>query len=76
MIRALEKFTYEEILMRCGLTNLEKRRTRGDLLEAYKIMTVKEEISAHRFFESGVEGRTIEGTDTSYLKNNGTRRNR
>jgi len=24
--------------MRCGLTNLEKRKTRADLTEAYKIM--------------------------------------
>src|SRR6218665_1957525 len=36
---------------RCGLTNLEKRRTRGDLIEAYKIVTRKEAISAHKFFE-------------------------
>jgi len=45
MIRGLGKLTYEERLMRCGLTNLEKRRTRGDLIEAYKIMTGKEAIS-------------------------------
>src|SRR6218665_2688606 len=47
MIRVLGKLTYEERLMRCGLTNLEKRRKRGDLIEAYKIMTGKEAISAH-----------------------------
>ena len=58
MIRWLGKFTYEERLMRCGLTNLEKRRTRGDLIEAYKIMTGKEAISAHKFFEVSMESRT------------------
>ena len=57
VIRGLEKFTYEERLMRCGLTNLEKRRIRGDL-EAYKIMTGKEAISAHQFFEVSLETRT------------------
>jgi len=28
----------------CGLTKLEKRRNRGDLIEAYKIITGKESI--------------------------------
>jgi len=49
MIRGLGKFAYDERLMRCGLTNLEKRRTRGDL-SLYKIMIGKEAISAHKFF--------------------------
>src|SRR6218665_2175815 len=48
MIRGLGKFTYEERLIRCGLTNLEKRRTRGDLIEAYKIMTGNEAIPVSR----------------------------
>ena len=58
MIRGLGRFTYEERLMRCGLTNLEQRRTRRDLIEAYKIMTGKEAISPHRFFEVSMESRT------------------
>ena len=29
MIRGLGKFTYEERLMRCGLTNLEKEKNKG-----------------------------------------------
>jgi len=44
--------------MRCGLNKLEKRRARGDLIEAHKIMTGKEAISAHKFFEASVESRT------------------
>ena len=67
MIRRLGKFTYKERLMRFGLTNLEKRRTRGDLIEAYKIMTVKKAISAHKFFES-VWKAEPEDTDTSFIK--------
>ena len=76
MIRGLGRFTYEERLMRCGLTNLEKRRTRGDLIEAYKIMTGKEAISAHRFFEVSLESRTWGHGYKLYKKRTGTRRNR
>ena len=38
-------------MIRCGLTTLEKRRSRGDLIEAYKIITGKESIQWERFFE-------------------------
>ena len=55
--------------MRCGFTNLEKRRTRGYLIEAYKIKTGKEAISAHKFFEVSRLWKTEpEGTDTSFIK--------
>src|SRR6218665_2163712 len=40
MIQGFIKYlSYEERLIRCGLTTLEKRRSRGDLIEAYKIIT-------------------------------------
>jgi len=58
MIRGLGQFTYEERLMGCGLTTLGKGRTRGDQIEAYKFMTGKEAISAHRFFQISLESRT------------------
>jgi len=35
----------------CGLTALEKRRSIGELIEAYKIITGKESIQWERFFE-------------------------
>src|SRR6218665_552612 len=43
--------SYEERLIRCGLTTLEKRRSRGDLIEAYKIITGKKSIQWESFFE-------------------------
>src|SRR6218665_2524801 len=43
--------SYEEKLIMCGLTTLEKRRSRGDLIEAYKIITGKKSIQSGRFFE-------------------------
>ena len=53
MIWGYKDLSYEERLKRCGLTTLEKRRNRGDLIEAYKIITGKEAIKWERFFELG-----------------------
>src|SRR6218665_3700790 len=68
MIRGLGKCTYEERLMRCGLTNLEKRRTRGDLIEAYKIMTGRKQFR-HISSSKSVWKAEPEDTDTSFIKN-------
>src|SRR6218665_3955356 len=73
MIRGLGKITYEERLMRCGVTNLEKRITRGDLIEANKIMTEKEAISAHKFFEVSMESKTRGHGYKLYKKRTGIR---
>ena len=45
-----KKYSYEEILQKLGLTTLEVRRQRGDLIECYKILTGKENINPHQFF--------------------------
>ena len=55
---------------------MEKRRTRGDLIEAYKIITGKGAISAHKFFEVSMESRTRGHGYTLYKKRTGIRRNR
>src|SRR6218665_693724 len=51
MIQGYKDLSYEERLIRCVLTTLEKRRSRGDLIEAYKIITGKETIQRERLFE-------------------------
>ena len=51
MIQGYKYLSYEESLIRCGLTTLEKRRNKADLIEAYKIITGKESIQWDRFFE-------------------------
>ena len=51
MIRGFGKMTYEERLAKCGLTTLEKRRCRGDLIETFKLMTNKETTPFSRFFQ-------------------------
>ena len=40
MIQGYQDLSYEERLKSCGLTTLEKRRSRGDLIGAYIIVTV------------------------------------
>lgn len=51
MIRGLGRLPYEERLRKCGLTTLEKRRRRGDLIETYKILTGKSAMKPDRFFQ-------------------------
>jgi len=41
ILPALKKLPYEERLKKCGLTTLKFRRLRGDMIEAYKIITAK-----------------------------------
>src|SRR6218665_904780 len=51
MIQGFKYLSFEERLIRCGLTTLEKRKSRGDLIEADKFITGKESIQWGRFFE-------------------------
>jgi ribonucleases P/MRP protein subunit RPP40 len=51
MIKGMGTLQYDERLEKCGLTTLDKRRCRGDLIETYKLMTNKEEIPFSRFFQ-------------------------
>src|SRR6218665_2772809 len=53
MIHGYKDLSYKERLKRCGLTTLEKKRSRGrgDLIKAYKIITGQEAIQWERFFE-------------------------
>jgi hypothetical protein len=51
MVRGISHLDYEERLRECGLTTLERRRTRGDLIETFKIIRNGETTSASRFFQ-------------------------
>src|SRR6218665_2808252 len=67
MIQGCKYLSYEERLIRCGLTTLEKRRTRGDLIEAYNIITGKESMQSERFFELA-PSKVTRGTGKHYLR--------
>ena len=52
IVPELVNLSYEERLHQLGLTTLEKRRTRGDLIEVYKIIRDVENISSEVFFQN------------------------
>ena len=49
MIPELRYLSYEERLIECGLTTLEKRRLRGGQTEVFKIVFGYENIARHFF---------------------------
>ena len=51
MISSFKGLDYRERLKRAGLTTLETRRLRGDMIEVYKIMTGKEGLDKDLFFK-------------------------
>ena len=50
MITGYSKLNYEERLASLGLTTLETRRLRGDLIEAFKIWKGYDNIGSEIFF--------------------------
>jgi len=50
LVKGLKNCSYEVRLAKLGLTTLEERRRRGDLIEAYKIITGKEKVRVQDFF--------------------------
>src|SRR6218665_3691310 len=68
IIHGYKDLSYEERLKGCGLTTLDKRRSRRDLIEAYKIVTGKEAMWWERSFELAPIKITRGGTGTNYLR--------
>ena len=54
MIKALEHLPYAGRLHQMGLSSLEKRRLRGDMIEVYKIMHGIENVDREKILEPGV----------------------
>ena len=51
MVQGFHQLSYDDRLAQLGLTTLEQRRIRGDLIETYKIMTGKEAVDREHFFK-------------------------
>ena len=54
LVPELRDLEYSERLMRLGLTTLEERRVRGDMIQTYKFVTRKEDIDPAVFFQMAV----------------------
>ena len=57
MVDGYRGMEYEERLKRIGLTTLELRRERADLLELFKILKGMEGLDRDHFFRDAVEGK-------------------
>jgi hypothetical protein len=61
LVVGMKKLGYEERLHRLGLTTLERRRQRGDLIETYKLLTGKEGVGYEQFFRMAQVGYGLRG---------------
>ena len=51
LVPELRKYDYSTRLQKLGITSLEIRRDRGDMIETYKILTGKEQMDREQFFQ-------------------------
>ena len=58
MVRGMRNVPYQERLIRLGISCVEKRMLKGDLIETYKILTGKIKLDPEHFFERSQEVRT------------------
>jgi len=64
----LRKYSYADILKVLGLTSLEERRKRGDMIEVYKILTGKEHTDSGQFFTLADNHYCLRGHDMKLTK--------
>ena len=64
MVTNLKGKNYSQRLEELGMTTLEERRERGDLIQAYKVLTGKERVSYQTWFQMCIELEDMRGTRT------------
>ena len=57
MVSNMKGKTYEERLLEANMTTLETRRSRGDLIQMFRIMTGKDDVSPSIWFETMADSR-------------------
>jgi len=73
LVPALRNLDYGERLKRLGLTTLQTRRVRGDLIEVFKIMTGREKINRDQFFHMSQNLHGLRGHSLKITKERSSR---
>ena len=69
LVPELRNMTYEKRMEKLGLTSLEDRRVRGDMIETFKIMTGKIDVSRDLFFKMApIRGNSEEARNLKIYK--------
>jgi ribonucleases P/MRP protein subunit RPP40 len=68
MVHGLKLKLFEERLKIVGLTTLEKRRQRSDLIEIFKILTGKEDLDSEKFFIRSRPDHNLRGNSCKLIK--------
>jgi hypothetical protein len=68
MIPELSGLSYDERLKECGLTSLEERRVRGDLIETFKLVKGLERVPASTFFSKPPGNISVRGHSEKLFK--------
>ena len=68
MIPKLRHLSYEDRMETLGITSLEKRRVRGDLIEAFKILKEIDNVNPSHFFKKGMDKHATRGNPIKIFK--------
>lgn len=69
LVKGFKKYGYENRLFLLGLTTLEERRLRGDLMETYKILSGKERVNSEDSFHFSKTGYNLHGHNCTLATN-------
>ena len=58
LIEGLRNMSYSERLPHTGLISMKKRRVRGDLMQVFKMLLIKDRVDLNNFFQMQSSNRT------------------
>ena len=68
MVAGLKGRSYEQKLSEVGLTTLEKRRTRGDMIQTFRIVNGKDHVDPHTWFTMADERDRLGAASTRHSR--------